>query len=191
MLLGTLGASLLIGREMYRAGNQGQGLFRAGQGIKKKSLTYFHPLKNFEIQDYFKNEKIFNSVFSRNNLPKLKKGAYAINLDHSKNTGTHRVVIFVKEDEVNYFDSFGVDYISKEIIEKIEYSSLGNKNIKTSIFRIQGYDSIMCGYFCILFIEYMLNDKTLTFITNLFSPWNFEKNDDMIKKYFNDFYIKK
>ena len=43
MLLGTLGASLLTGRGMYRAGNQGQGLFRAGQGIKKKSLTPFHP----------------------------------------------------------------------------------------------------------------------------------------------------
>ena len=34
-LFGTLGASLLTGRRMYRAGNQGQGLFRAGQGIKK------------------------------------------------------------------------------------------------------------------------------------------------------------
>ena len=57
MLLGTLGASLLTGRGMYRAGNQGQGLFRAGLGTKKKSLTSFHPLTNFEIQGYFKNEK--------------------------------------------------------------------------------------------------------------------------------------
>ena len=47
------------------------------------------------------------------------------------------------------------------------------KNIKTSIFRIQGYNSIICGYFCILFIEYMLNNKTLTDFTNFFSPWNF------------------
>ena len=47
-----------------------------------------------------------------------------------------------------------------------------NKIIKTSIFRIQDNNSIMCGYFCILFIEYMLNNKTFT---NFFSPWNFEK----------------
>ena len=94
MLLGTLGASLLTGRGMYRAGNQGQGLFRAGQGIKKE--------------------------LKKNHLPKLKKGAYIINLDHSKNTGTHWVVIFVKKDEVIYFDSFGVEYIPKEIMEKIE-----------------------------------------------------------------------
>ena len=59
-----------------------------------------------------------------------------------------------------------------------------NKNIKTSIFRIQDNNSIMCGYFCILFIEYMLNDETLTDFTNLFSPWSFEKNDEISKKYF-------
>ena len=78
-----------------------------------------------------------------------------------------------------YFDSFGVEHIPKEIMEKI-----GNKNIKTSIFRIQDNNSIMCGYFCILFIGYMLNDKTLTDFSNLFSPWNFEKNDEIIKRYF-------
>ena len=53
--------------------------------------------------------------------------------------------------------------------------SIGNKIIKTSIFRIQYNSSIMCGYFCILFIEYMLRGKTLTDFTNLFNPWNFLK----------------
>ena len=76
-------------------------------------------------------------------------------------------------------------------MEKIKHSSLGNKNIKTSIFRIQDYSSIMCGYFYISFIEYMLNNKTLTDFANLFSPWNFKKNDDIIKRdIFNDFSIK-
>ena len=173
MLLGTLGASLFTGRGMYRAGSPGQGLFRAGQGIKKKSLTPFHPLTNFEITEYFKDDERFNSVYS--NLPKLKNGAYVINLDCSKNVGTHWVVIFVKEGEVIYFDSFGVEYIPKEIMKRIEHGSLGNKNIKTSIFRIQDNNSIMCGYFGILFIEYMLIDKTLTDFINLFRPWNFEK----------------
>ena len=129
-----------------------------------------HPLTNFEIQEYYKNEPRFNGVYSRNNLSKLKKGAYVINLDHSKNTGTHSVVIFVKLNEVIYFDSFGVEYIPEEILKFI-----GNKNIKTNIFRIQDYNSIMCGYFCILFIEFMLTGKTLTDYTNLFSPWNLKK----------------
>ena len=68
-------------------------------------------------------------------------------------------------------------------MEKIEHDSLENKNIKTSISGIQDYNS-MCGYFCILFIEYMLNDKTLTDFTNLFSPWNLKKNDEIIKRCF-------
>ena len=53
--------------------------------------------------------------------------------------------------------------------------SIGNRNIKTNIFRIQDNNSIMCWYFCILFIEYMLNNKTLTDFTNLFSPWDLKK----------------
>ena len=66
-------------------------------------------MTNFEIIDYFKYVKGFNGVFSRSYLPNLKKGAYVINVDHSENTGTHWVVIFVKKDEVIYFDSFGVE----------------------------------------------------------------------------------
>ena len=45
------------------------------------------------------------------------------------------------------------------------------------MFRIQDNDSIMCGYFCILCIEYMLTNETLTDYTNLFSPYDFKKND--------------
>ena len=88
MLLDTLGASLLTGRGLFRAG---KGMNRAGnqgQGIKTNSVKYW-------------------------------------------------VVFFVKEDEVIYFDSFGVEYIPKEIMEKIEHSSLGNKNIKTLEFKIK------------------------------------------------------
>ena len=73
MLLGTLGASLLTGRGLFRTG---KGMYRAGnQGlrIKKKSLTPLHPLTNFEITEYFQDEPRFNGVYSRNNLPYIKK----------------------------------------------------------------------------------------------------------------------
>ena len=80
---------------------------------------------------------------------------------------------------VTYFDSFKVEHIPKEI--KI---FIGNKNIKTNIFRIQAYDWIMWGYFCIGFIDFMLAGKTLTEFTILFSPNNFEENDDIILNYF-------
>ena len=93
---------------------------------------------------------------ARDNLPKtMKKGTYVINLDHSKITGTYWVVLFMKPNEVIYFDSFGVEHIPKEIKKSIK-----NKSIKSNIFRIQDYNSVMCGYFCILFIELMLKGKT-------------------------------
>ena len=72
----------------------------------------------------------------------------------------------------------GVEHIPKEI------KFINNKYIKTSIFRIQAYDSIMRGYFCIGFIDFMLARKTLTEFTNLFSPNSFKKNNDIILNYF-------
>ena len=89
-------------------------------------------------------------------------------------------------NNVTYFDSFGVEHIPKEIkvfINRPLSSALQNKNIKTNVFSIQAYDSIMCGYFCIGFTEFMLAGKTLTEYTNLISPNNFKKNDDIILNY--------
>ena len=90
-------------------------------------------------------------------------------------------------NDITYFDSFGVQHIPKEIKTFINhplFSASQNKNIKTNIFRVQAHDSIMCGYFCIGLINFMLKGKTLTEYTNQFSPNNFKKNDDIILNYF-------
>ena len=128
-----------------------------------------HPLTNFEIQKYYQNESRFNGVYSRDNLPKRKDGAYLINLDEYSDIGTHWIAFYVRHNDVTYFDSFGVEHIPKEMKAFIDRSL----SITTNIFRIQAYDSIMCGYFCIGFIDFMLAGKTLTEFTNLFSPNNF------------------
>ena len=137
-----------------------------------------YPLTNFEIQKYYQNEPRFNGAYSRDNLPKIKDGAYVINLDEYSYIRTHWFVLHVQNNNNNviYFNSFGVEHIPKEIkaFSNCPLSSASqNKNIKTNIFRIQAYDSIMCGYFCIGFIDFMLAGKTLTEFTNLFSPNNF------------------
>ena len=82
-------------------------------------------------------------------------------------------------NNVTYFDSSGVEHLPKEIKVFIK-----NKNIKTNIFRIQVYGSIMCGYFCIRLSNFMLKGKSLTEYANVFSPNDFEKNDDTILNYF-------
>ena len=75
-----------------------------------------HPLTNFEIQKYYKNEPRFNGVFSRNNLPKkIKDGAYIISLDEYTDVGTHWIALFCNKNEVVYFDSFGIEHIPKSL----------------------------------------------------------------------------
>ena len=154
-----------------------------------------HPLTNFEIQKYYQNEPRFNGVFSRDNLPNsirpkglgfaVKNGAYVINLDEYHDIGTRWVALYVNNKTIIYFDSFRVEHIPREIMKFI-----ARKKIITNIYRIQAYDSIMCGYFCIGFINFMFNGKNLTNYTNLFSPNDLKKNDDIILKYFGLYDVK-
>ena len=130
-----------------------------------------------------------DGVYSRDNLPnKMKDGTYVINLDEYSGIGTHWIALYVKNDNsITCFDIFGVEHIPKEITKFINLSSSSasqNKNIKTNIFRIQAYDSIMCGYFCIRFINFIFKGKTLTEYTNLFSRNDFKRNDHTILNYF-------
>ena len=114
-----------------------------------------------------------------------------INLDEYFHIGTHWVALYAQNNNNNvvYFDCFGAEHIPKEIkafINRTSSSALHNKNIIINFFRIQAYDSIMCGYFCIEFTDFMLAAKILTEYTNLFSPNNFKKNDDININYFMD-----
>ena len=93
MLLGTLGASLLVnllrGKGINRAGKGiGKAINRAGEGVlrvgydSRSCLMPPHPLTNFDIQKYY-------GVYSRDNLTEIKDGAYIINLDENSDVGTH------------------------------------------------------------------------------------------------------
>ena len=123
-----------------------------------------HPLANFEVQKYYQNQPKFNGAYSRNNLSKIKEGAYVINLDEYESIGTHWIALYVNGDNIIYFDSSGVEHIPKEIAKFI-----GNKNIIINIYRIQAYHSIMWVYFCIGFIDFMFKSQSLLDHTNLFS----------------------
>ena len=72
-----------------------------------------HPLTNFEIQKYYQNELRFNEVYSRNNLSRIKDGAYIINLDEYSDIGTHWIAWYLQNNNVTYFDSFGVEHIAE------------------------------------------------------------------------------
>ena len=99
--------------------------------------------------------------------------------------GTLWVLLFIDRNTAVYFDSFGIEYTPLEVLNKIR-----DKSITHSIFRIQDNESIMCEFYCMAFIEYMLAGKTLLDYTNLFSPNDYKKNDKIIYKYFKDKYVK-
>ena len=142
-----------------------------------------HPLTNFELQKHYQNKPKFNGVYSRNNLSKIKDGAYIINCDEYESIGAPWITMYVNAENIllkTYFDNFGVEDILKEIRK-----FTGNKNITTNIYRIQAYYSIMCGYFCIGFIDFMLKGTSLLLeYTYLFPPNKYMKDVKIILKYF-------
>ena len=75
-----------------------------------------HPLTNFEIQKYYQNEPRFNGVYSRDNLPeKIKDEEYIITLDKYSDIETHWIALYALNNNVTYFDSFGVEHIPKKL----------------------------------------------------------------------------
>ena len=112
---------------------------------------------------------------------KIKDKAYVITLDEYADVGTPWIALFCNRNEIVYFDSFGIEHVP-DGVEKF----IGHKNIYANIFRVQANNLVMCGYFCIGFIDIMLAGKKLTDFTNLFSPHDFKKNDAIILSYFKD-----
>ena len=130
------------------------------------------------------NEPKFNSIYLKNNLSKIKDGAYVVNLDEYKLVETHWIAWYVNKDNVTYFDSFGNEHIPKEIKKFIS-----NKNIETNSYRIQGNDSIISGYFCFLFVDVMPKDKSLLDFKTLVSSKKYDRNDNIILKDFQQIKI--
>ena len=114
-------------------------------------------------------------------LGNIKNGAYVINLDdlsaHLEHIGSFCIC---KNNNVTYFDSFAVGHIPEEVKRFV-----GNKKIKSNMYRLQHYYSIMCGYYCIAFIDHMFNGGTLQSFNKMFSPTDFSLNDKIIYDMFS------
>ena len=110
---------------------------------------------------------------------KIKDGAYVIKLDEYGDIGTHWIPLFCNRSGIIYFDSFGANMFLKKL-----KNLLGN--IIANIFRVQANNSIMCGYVCNGFIDFMFTGEKLTDSASLLSPHNSKKNDNIILSCFKD-----
>ena len=121
----------------------------------KKALIPPHPLTNFEIKEYYENKPRFNGLYSRDNSSKtIKSGAYVINLDEYADVGTHWIAFCVKKMKL-----FTLIVLVLNMFLKKSKDLLDIKTQKTNIFRIQADTSMMCGYFCIGFIDFVCRKK--------------------------------
>ena len=147
LLLGTLASTLLSNLIQ-----SGKGIYRTGYGNKrdlKKALIPPHPSTNFEIEEYYENEPRFNGVYSRDNLPKtIKNGAYVINLNENADVGTNWIALYVKIMKLFNLIVLVLNVFLKKLKDLLDIKT------KANIFRIKADNSIMCGYFCIGFIEF-------------------------------------
>ena len=102
-----------------------------------------------------------------------------------KSKGTHWILLFVDRNTAVFFDSFGIKYISQEVLNKVK-----DKLITHNIFRIPDMRGFICGFYCTAYVEYMLSGKFLLDYTNFFSPNGYKKNGKITYKYFRDEYRK-
>ena len=111
-----------------------------------------HFLTNIYIQRHYQNKSKCKGVYSQNILLNvIEDVAYVVYLDGRKSTGTRWAALNVNDN----ITSFGAEYVPEEMKAFIG-------NIITNIYRMQPYDSVMCGYFCIDFIKFIFKTKTLT-----------------------------
>ena len=114
-------------------------------------------------------------------LTKNKGWGIRNKLDEYADVGTHWIALFCNRNEIVYFESFSAEHVPEEIKEFI-----GNKNIKANIFRVQANNLIMCGYFCIGFIDFMFANKKLSDFTSFFFLMTLKRNEGIILSYFKD-----
>ena len=137
-----------------------------------KKINY--PLSNIFINNLLKDEKSYSNTFSKDEIPLIENNKSLIfNLQNSKEPGSHWVSLSRNNKNIFIFDSFGIGYIPKNIINIYK-----KFNIITNIYRILHINSNLCGLFSILFCLYKVNTKNkfIEFL-NMFNVNNYIKNE--------------
>ena len=144
-------------------------------------MDFDSPLTNYDLLDIAEDIEIHGlEIYMKDEIKKIKNAIpYILNLDSSENEGTHWVALRKMNKIIYYFDPYGYPP-PQEIIDL----SLG-ESIIYSLKEVQHPDSILCGYFCIAFLYYVLSEEEFSEFLDLFSD-DKHKNDKIIKKIYHD-----
>ena len=136
-----------------------------------------------QIEEKLKNQPIFNGAFPRDKLPKLFQipAALIVNTDSSSEKGEHWIAIIVlKYRRGEYFDSFGIAPLHKDIISFLDKHCSAGWIFNSCC--IQHYSSKSCGNHCIAYIKERISGKSFTEFISQFSV-NLSKNEELISKW--------
>ena len=146
-----VGILSLLAAPLFLKSIFGKGVKRAAKGVMRAGEGYNNTddmNKNILVRSFFK------AIFSRDSLPGIKDGAYLMYLDDKQSKRAHWGSLIFGRSTAAHFNSFVIDYISQEVINKIQ-----DKSITHNIFKIQSDGFIICAFSCIAFIEYMIARK--------------------------------
>ena len=127
--------------------------------------------------------KVFRGVISRDQINLIvNPGYYIVNLNDSTQPGSHWVVIHVKvaPEPIEYFDSFGLN-APHEVVELSD--TLGVNYIYNST-QYQDLNSVLCGYWCLYFVNESRKGKSFYDILKPFSHSDTQFNERLIVEYF-------
>ena len=110
----------------------------------EKFLVLLHLLRKIEITKYFNYKSRFNGVYSKDKLPRTKNGVYLINLSYKKSKVTHWLSLFIEINTAVCFDSFGIEYIPQQVLQKIKVKSI------THIYLEYNLMILLCADFIVL-----------------------------------------
>ena len=141
------------------------------------------PITNVDINKWMKYLNIinFHGVYSRNEFHNCTKmGFYVINLDDNVGLGTHWVGMYIKPNIIEYFDSFGL-HCPEEIVH---LSNILRVNYLYNSSQYQDLSSVLCGYYCIYWINELNKGKTYYDTIKVFKKTDTKFNERLIKSYF-------
>ena len=156
----------------------------SGRHIIRPVFQKTVPMSNFDLLDWCQYLKIpIKNVLSRDQtVPHNHKlGLFIYNLEPSYMNGSHWIATYVRDNAINYVDSFGMQPLQ----ELVDHAKRKNLTLLHQNGQLQNLYTTTCGYFCLYFLNEMHKNGDYFDLLQVFS-FDTNKNEKFIEKYFKN-----